>query len=205
MKLYVADFAPNPRRVRWIMAEKGIGDIEIVPLDIMKLEHRQHPVVVASGLEALPVLELDDGSLLTESLAIGRYLESLYPEPNLFGRDAREIADVEMWTRRIELQMANPLMWGTRLSHAALKALEEPNPEAAAYFLKTANAFAHKLDARLEGRDFICADRVTVADIVAVCALDFARIIRVRPDRELPNLARWLGAMRERPAASAAN
>jgi len=204
MKLYVADYAPNPRRVRWLMAEKGIADIEVVTLDIMALEHRRHPAVAASGLAALPVLELDDGACLTESLAIGRYLESLYPEPNLFGRDAREIAEIEMWTRRVELQLANPLMWGTRLTHPALKALEEPNPEAAAYFLNIANNFAAKLDARLEGRDFI-VDRLSMADIVAICALDFARIIRIRPDREWPNLGRWVKAMRERPAAGAAN
>ena len=201
MKLYVADYAPNPRRVRWLMAEKGIGDIEIIPLDIMNLDHKRHPAVAASGMDGLPVLELDDGSYLTESIAIGRYLESLYPEPNLFGRDAREVAEIEMWTRRVELMLANPLMLGTRLSHPALKVLEQPNPEAAAYFLNMANGFAAKLDARLEGRDFIM-DRVSIADVVAICALDFARIIRVRPDRDLPNLGRWVKTMRERAAAA---
>lgn len=203
MKLYVADYAPNPRRVRWVMNEKGIADIEIVALDIMKLEHRDHDIVARSGASGLPVLELDDGSVIAESVAIGRYLEGLYPEPNLFGRDAREIALIEMWTRRIELNLANPLMIGVRMSLPALAVLETPNPAAADYFLSQAVAFGPHLDAHLAGRDFICADRVTMADIVAVCAYDFARIVRFRPDKSLENVARWLDAMRSRPSKPA--
>ncbi len=201
MKLYTADYAPNPRRVRWIMNEKGIDDIEIVPLDIMRLEHRGHPAIVASQGTGLPILELDSGELIAESLAIGRYLESLRPEPNLFGRDAVDMAKIEMWTRRVELLLANPLMIGTRMTFGALKVLEEPNPPVAGYFVKTGQDFIAALDRRLEGREFIAADRFTVADIVAVCALDFARIIRFRPDKSLKNVARWLAAMRARPAA----
>lgn len=201
MRLYTADYAPNPRRVRWIMSEKGINDIEIVPLDIMQLEHRGHPAVVASEGTGLPILELDSGELIAESLAVGRYLESLHPEPNLFGRDALDTARIEMWTRRIELMLANPLMIGTRMSFGALKVLEDPNPPVAAYFVTTGQAFLTALDRRLEGRAFIAADRFTIADIVAVCALDFARIIRFRPDKSLENVARWLKAIRDRPAA----
>ncbi len=201
MKLYTADYAPNPRRVRWIMNEKGIGDIEIVPLDIMRLEHRDHPAVAASGGNGLPVLELDDGELIGESLAIGRYLESLHPESNLFGRDPLETARIEMWTRRIELLLANPLMIGTRMTFAALKVLEEPSPPVAEYFVRTGRDFLAALDRRLEGRAFVVADRFTVADIVAVVALDFARLIRFRSDKSLENIARWLKAMRERPTA----
>ena len=203
MKLYVADYAPNPRRVRWVMNEKGIGDIEIVTLDIMKLEHRDHEVVARSGASGLPVLELDDGSVIAESVAIGRYLEHLYPEPNLYGRDAREIAEIEMWMRRLELNLANPLMLGVRMSLPALSVLEAPNPAAADYFLGQGTAFGARLDAHLAGRDFICAGRVTIADIVAVCAYDFARIIRFRPDKSLENVARWLEAMRGRASKPA--
>jgi glutathione S-transferase len=204
MKLYIADYAPNPRRVRWIMAEKGITDIAVEPLDIMSHQHKTHPSLLATGMPVLPVLELDDGTLLAESVAIGRYLESLYPAPNLFGRDPLEIARIEMWLRRIEQNFATPLMLGTRLTHPALKVLEAANPDAADYFLKAAGNFAAVLDRQLDGRDFIITDRLTIADIAAICALDFARIIRFRPDREHPNLGRWVKAMRERPAADAA-
>ncbi len=204
MKLYVADYAPNPRRVRWIMAEKGITDIAVEQLDLMTLQHKTHPRVQATGGSVLPVLELDDGTLLTESVAIGRYLESLYTEPNLFGHDALEAAQIEMWLRRIEQSFATPLMLATRLTHPALAALEAPNPAVADYFLKTADAFAARLDRQLDGHDFIAADRLTIADIAAICALDFARIIRHRPDRDHANLGRWAQAMRARAAASAA-
>lgn len=203
MRLYTADFAPNPRRVRWVINAKGITDIELVPLDIMKLEHKGHPVVGRTGFDALPVLELDDGALIAESVAICRYLESLHPEPNLFGRNARETADIEMWTRRIEHRLATPLMLGTRMSFRALTVLEEPNPAVAAYMLAEATAFNSKLDAHLEGRDFICAGRLTIADIAAVCAYDFARIIRYRPDKGLVHLARWLEAVRALPSKPA--
>jgi glutathione S-transferase len=202
MKLYVADYAPNPRRVRWIMAEKGIKDIELEKLDIMTHQHRTHPRVLEIGMTTLPVLELDDGTLLGESVAIGRYLESLYPEPNLFGRDPLEIAQIEMWLRRIEQNFATPAMLGTRLTHPALSVLEPSNPEAGAYFLKTAADFAAVLDRQLDGREFIVAGRLTIADIAAICALDFARIIRFRPDRDHANLGRWVKDMRERPAAN---
>ncbi len=204
MKLYVADYAPNPRRVRWIMAEKGISDIAIETVDIMTLAHKSHPGVLASGMSNLPVLELDDGTVLSESVAIGRYLESLYPEPNLFGRDPLEIAQIEMWTRRIEQNFATPVMLGTRLKHPALAVLEPTNPAASDYFLAAATAFVDVLERGLEGQDFIVAGRLTMADIATACALDFARIIRFRPDRDHENLGRWLKAMRERPAAGAA-
>jgi len=202
MKVYVADYAPNPRRIRWIMAEKGIDDIEIETLDIMTHQHKTHPCVQKTGMSALPVLELDDGTLLGESVAIGRYVESLYPEPNLFGRDPLEIAQVEMWLRRIEQNFATPAMLGTRLTHPALSVLEPPNPEAGAYFLKAATDFAAILDRQLDGHEFIVAGRLTIADIAAICALDFARIIRFRPDRDHANLGRWAKTMRERPAAT---
>ena len=201
MKLYVADYAPNPRRVRWILAEKGITDIEVEKFDIMAHQHRTHPRVLATGMPVLPVLELDDGTLLGESVAIGRYLESLYPEPNLFGRDPLETAQIEMWVRRIEQNFATPVMLGTRLTHPALKVLEPANPEAGAFFLKAATDFAAVLDRQLEGRDFIVAGRLTIADIATICALDFGRMIRFRPDRDHANLGRWVKAMRERPAA----
>ena len=204
MKLYTADYAPNPRRVHWVMAEKGIGDIALEPVDLMTLQHKQHAQVNATGLAAIPVLELDDGTLIAESVAIGRYLESLYPEPNLFGRDPLETAQIEMWLRRIEQNFATPLMHATRQTHPLLAVLEAPNPPVTEFLLKMANDFTVVLDRQLEDRDFIVAGRLTIADIVAFCGLDFARIIRHRPDRDFAHLGRWAGMMRERPAAAEA-
>ena len=119
MKLYTSHRAPNPRRVRWVMAEKGVEDVELVEIDILTGDHKKPEYRDKVGVPHLPALELDDGTTISESVAIGRYLEALYPEPNLFGRDAREQAVVEMWTRRCEFYLSNPIMLNVRHSHPA--------------------------------------------------------------------------------------
>src|SRR5580692_7841266 len=138
MKLYDSRLAPNPRRVRWFMAEKGIDDIEIVDVDLMTGAHRTPEYVGRAGIAQAPALTMDCGTTITESIAICRYLESLYPEPNLFGRDAKESAVIEMWTRRAELMAANPLMNAVRHSHPALAVLETQIPEVAEFSRKQA-------------------------------------------------------------------
>lgn len=203
MKLYDSRRAPNPRRVRWFMAEKAIDDVEIVDLDVFKGEHRTPEYLAKAGLANVPALELDDGTTITESIAICRYLESVYPEPNLFGRDPKEIAVVEMWTRRAEMLLATPLMLAVRHSHPALAALEAQMPEIAASNGATAARALKLFERRLTESAFIAADRVTIADIVAFTAIDFARMIRFQPDAELVQVARWSDTMRARPAATA--
>ncbi|MES2833780.1 MAG: glutathione S-transferase [Pseudomonadota bacterium] len=204
MKLYTSNRAPNPRRVRWVMAEKGIVDVEIVEVDILAGDHKTAEYRARVGVPHVPALELDDGTTLSESVAIGRYLEALYPAPNLFGHDAKEQAIVEMWTRRCEFYLANPIMMSVRHSHPALAALEATQlPQVADYNRVAAEKFMKTLDRRLADREFIALDRFTIADIVAVVGLDFARIVKYRPPAELENLARWLTACRARPAASA--
>src|ERR1700753_3387554 len=133
MKLYDAAIAPNPRRVRWVMAEKGITDIEVVAMSIPDGAHKQPDYLAKTGLPVLPALEMDDGTTITESIAICRYLESRYPEPNLFGRGPEETAVVEMWMRRAEMLVAPPFMMGARHTHPALAALETQNPAIAEY------------------------------------------------------------------------
>lgn len=204
MKLYTSQRAPNPRRVRWVLAEKGVTDVEIVEIDIMAGEHRGPAYRDKVGVPHVPALELDDGTCVSESIAICRYLEALYPEPNLFGHDAREQAVVEMWARRCEFYLANPMMLTVRHSHPALAALEATQtPQIADYNKVTAERFMRMLDRHLAGRDFIALDRFTMADIVACVGLDFARLIKYRPPEELTNLANWYEACRARPAAKA--
>jgi glutathione S-transferase len=203
MKLYDAPIAPNPRRVRWLMAEKGITDIEVVPVSIPDGEHKRPDYLAKAGLPNLPMLEMDDGTTVTESVAICRYLESRYPEPNLFGRTPEEVAVIEMWTRRAEFLVATPFMLGVRLSHPGFAALEEPAPEVAAWNQQGAMRALKVLDRRLGESEWLAADRLTIADIVAFIGIDFARIVRLKPPEELVHLGRWLAAMRERPAAKA--
>lgn len=203
MRLYDTAYAPNPRRVRWVMAEKGVQDIEIVQVDLMKGEHKQPDYLQKTGLAHLPALELDDGTVITESIAICRYLESRNPEPNLFGRTPEETAVIEMWLRRVEMLAATPFMMWVRLTAPPLAVLEAPNPAVAAYNQAQAMKGLEVLDARLAGRDWLAADRITIADIAALIGIDFARLIRFRPPESLSNLRRWSEAMRDRPAAIA--
>jgi len=204
MKLYTSHRAPNPRRVRWVMAEKGVQDVELVEIDIMVGEHRTPEYRARVGVPHVPALELKDGTTISESVAICRYLESVYPEPNLFGRDASEQAVIEMWTRRCEFYLANPIMLNVRHSHPALVALEATQvPQVADYNRLAAEKFMRTLDRRLADHEFIASDRFTIADIVAVVGLDFARLIKYRPPEEFTHLARWLEASRARPAAQA--
>ena len=203
MKLYDSRRAPNPRRVRWVMAEKGVTDIEVIDVDVFKGEHKTPEYRAKFGLPVVPALELDDGTTLTESIAIGRYLESLYPEPNLFGRDALEIARIEMWLRRSEMMVATPLMLAVRHGHPALAALESQSAEVAATNREAAGRALKMLDRRLEESAFIAADRITIADIVAFTGLDFSRMVQFKPDVDLEHVHRWMAGMQARPAASA--
>ena len=204
MRLFSSHRAPNPRRVRWVMAEKSIEDVEIVQIDIMVGDHKTPEYRAKVGVPHVPALELDDGTTISESVAIGRYLEALYPEPNLFGGDAREQAIIEMWTRRCEFYLANPIMLNVRLTHPALAAIEaHQQPQAADYNRVAAERFMRTLDRHLADHEWIAEDRFTIADIVGAVGLDFARLVKYRPPEELTHLNRWLDACRARPAAKA--
>ena len=203
MKLYDTPLAPNPRRVRWFMAEKGIDDIEVVTLNLFEGQHKTPEYLAKAGLANVPMLEMDDGTCITESIAICRYLETRYPEPNLFGRTPEETAVIEMWMRRAEMMVATPLMIGVRHTHPAMGALEAQVPAIGEHNLAGATRAFKLLDRQLEGQDWIAADRLTIADIVAFVGIDFGRMIKFRLPEDLANVVRWADAMRARPAAKA--
>jgi glutathione S-transferase len=203
MRLYDSRRAPNPRRVRWVMAEKTIEDIEIVQTDIFKGEHRTPDYLARAGLANVPALEIDADTTITESIAICRYLESLYPEPNLFGTSPLETAVIEMWTRRAEMLLATPLMMSVRHGHPALAAIETQDPRIAESNTATATRALAVFERRLSDSAFIAADRITIADIVAYVGIDFARMVKFAPAPEHTNVARWIDTMRNRPAAKA--
>lgn len=201
MKLYVAPFAPNPRRVMMFLAEKNLANIEIVSLNLQEGEHRTEAFRTKSPLAQIPTLELDDGRTLTESRAICSYIEALQPEPNLMGRDAFERAFIEMWDRRMELLFSMPLMMWVRHGNPVLAAVERnQNAEVAAYNQGQAMRMAKWLNEELAQRPWIAGDRFTIADITACCGVDFAKMMRWRPGEDLPHLKRW----RERFGARAA-
>ena len=129
MKLYDNKMANSPRKVRMFLSEKNINDIEMVEIDLMKGEHKTVEYRAIAPNSRIPALQLDDGTVIMESTAICRYLESLYPEPNLFGESPIEIASIEMWQARIYSELMIPLAMGFRHLHPAMSSLEIQNKE----------------------------------------------------------------------------
>jgi glutathione S-transferase len=203
MKLFDGGKAPNPRRVRVFLAEKGI-EVPLVPVDMGALEHKKQPVTERNPLQRLPVLELDDGTIITESIAICRYFEELHPEPALFGRGALSKALVEMWQRRMELNLMGAVAQAFRHVHPAMREWEVPQiPEWGEANKPKALEFLEILDRELAGREFIAGDEYSVADITGMIAVDFMKPARIALPEGLGNVRRWHAAVSARPSASA--
>ena len=203
MKLYDGGRAPNPRRVRIFLAEKGIS-VPLVPVDMGAMEHRGGEVTSRNPLQRLPVLELDDGTVLTESVAICRYFDELQPEPPLFGCGALGKAQVEMWQRRMEFNLFQPVSHAFRHVHPAMKEWEKPQvPEWGEANKSKALDFLVLLDAELSLREFAAGDAFSIADITGLGAIDFMKPARISVPPELTNVTRWHGALAARPSASA--
>ncbi|HMO30552.1 glutathione S-transferase family protein [Enterovirga sp.] len=203
MKLYDGGRAPNPRRVRIFLAEKGIS-VPLVPVDIMKGEHKTPAFTSLNPMQRIPSLVLDDGTVISESIAICRYFEALQPEPALFGRGPAGCALVEMWQRRMELDLLLAVAAVFRHTHPSMVTLEaqqvaewgEANRSRVASFLTF-------LDGHLEGREFVAGDEFSVADITGLVAVDFMRLPRIPVPEGLANVKRWHGALAARPSAKA--
>src|SRR3954462_15460099 len=165
MKLYDFGWAPNPRRVRVYLAEKGIS-LPIEQVDLAAGGHKSDAFTAINPVQRVPALMLDDGTVIAESIAICRYLEALHPDPSLFGRGALEIATIEMWNRRLELHLFSPVAQVFRHTYPAMKEMEVPQVPAWAEANKPRVAdFLDVLDRELAGRPFAAGDQFSVADI----------------------------------------
>lgn len=203
MKLYDGGRAPNPRRVRIFLAEKGIS-LPIEPVDLGAMQHKSPAYSAINPLRRVPALALDDGSVLTESIAICRYFEELNPDPPLFGTGALQKARIEMWNRRLELHFLSPVSHVFRNTHPAMKEMEVPQVAAWAEANKPRIAdFIAFLDAELRDRPFVAGDLYTVADITGLVAVDFMKPAKLTVPEELTNLRRWHAAISARPSAKA--
>lgn len=211
MKLFDADWAPSPRRVRIYLAEKGIP-VERVQIDIKGGEHLQPGYAALNPQRQMPALLLDDGTLIDDSLGICRYFEALQPDPPLFGRTPVEIGLVESWLRRVEHDcfQAVAAAFRNKLSAFAGRAVSgewppiEQIPEMVDRGRRMWAAFADVLDAHLAKHVFLVGDYFSMADIAALVAIDFGIGTRLPDPREdRPALARWHGAISARPSAAA--
>jgi glutathione S-transferase len=205
MKLYDVTRAPNPRRARIFIAEKGLPMPELVQLDLAALEHRQPGYASLNPWMGTPMLELDDGEVICESVAICRYFEEIHPAPALFGTGALERARVEMWSRRLELGLYLNVAQCFRHGSPHMAHREVPQvPEWGEANRARALEQMRLLDAHLaDGRPFLCGDAISIADIIGGVALDFARVPRIAMPPELAHLARWHESLVARPSWSA--
>jgi glutathione S-transferase len=203
MKLYDSKMAPNPRRVRVFLAEKGI-EVATEQVDMMTKQHLSPEYTAINPLQRMPALVLDDGAVISESIAICRYFEALRPQPPMFGTGATEIATVEMWNRRCELNLLSSVAHVFRHTHPAMKELEVPQVAAWAEANRPRVIdFLRILDAELASHSFIAGEHFTVADITALCAVDFMKPARIAVPDELTNVKRWHAEVAARPSAKA--
>jgi len=202
MKIYDSKTAPNPRRVRIFLAEKGI-EVPYEEVDIANAVNRGPEFRKKNPMGTVPVLELDDGTCIAESVAICRYFEELHPNPPLMGLDARDKAIVEMWQRRIEFELLWSVANSFRHRHEFFKGRIPQVPEFAEVSRQTAEQRLTWLDEVLADRPFIAGERYTIADITALCATDFGRVSKIRVQPEQKNLTRWYEAVSSRPSAKA--
>lgn len=202
MKLYDNPHAPNPRRVRMVLAEKGIT-YDREELDLGAGDNLQVEFCAKNPFAKVPVLELDDGLCLSETPAICRYLDEVSDEGSLFGKTPKERAIIDMWEHRMESMVLYPALFAfqhiTGFFKDRMTPVEEFGKESAKNFLKALPV----LEAQLENNDWIAGSQFSIADITAVCAIDFARIVKVRVGDEYPNIQRWYAAMKERPSYAA--
>jgi glutathione S-transferase len=203
MKLYDGGRAPSPRRVRVFLAEKGIT-VPLEPVDLGALAQKSPAYSAVNPLQRVPALVLDDGTVITESIAICRYFEALNPEPPLFGQGALEIAMIEMWNRRLELHLFAPVSHVLRHSHPAMAKMEVPQVPAWAEANKPRiEEFLGIFDRALAGRPFAAGDRFSVADITGMIAIDFMKPAKLAVPEACANVRRWHAAVTARPSAGA--
>ena len=202
MKLYSSPVAPSPRKVLIFIAEKGIENIEVENLDIGKMEHKTPEYKKIAPNSRIPALVLDDGKVMLETTAICRYLECLHPEPNLFGENPMEIAEIEMWYSRVSFELMLPLMHGFRHTHPHMSALENQNNEFGLAQRELAVKSLGYYEEVIGGKEFIACDKFSYADIQTVSSLQFLVRLNKIDINDYKNLSNYINTIAERPSFS---
>jgi glutathione S-transferase len=203
MKLYDGGRAPNPRRVRIFLAEKGIK-IATEQVDLGALQQRTPAYTAINPMQRVPALVLDDGTIIAESIAICRYFEAVQPDPPLFGVGALQSALVEMWNRRAELHLLFPVASVFQHLHPAMSRMVDPQvPQWGEANKPRVMQFLEFLDRELKDRPYIAGADFTVADITASVAVDFMRVSKMSVPDNFGNLRHWHETVGKRPSAAA--
>ena len=202
MKIYDTKTAPSPRRVRIFLAEKNIP-MEYVQVDLQKGENISPQMREKNPVGKIPILELDGGTCISEGASICLYFEELYPEVNLLGKDPLEKATVDMWHRQVELYFFGQVGMCFQHTTGYFKDRMTPVKEYGEVAGENAISFLNVLEKRLAESEFIAANRFTIADITALCAIDFARVVGIKITDEQTNLQRWYNAVSNRNSAKA--
>ena len=203
MKLYNS-IGPNPQVVRMFLAELG-QEIEMVEVDLMAGENRQEDHLKRNPSGQMPALELDNGNFISEVTVICEYLDENQGNTDLIGKSAEDKAETKMWTRRIDLQIVEPLTSGFRYSEGLelFKTRMRVIPEAAEGLKLIAQEKILWLDSLMEGKEFVCGDRFTLADIMLFCFLNFGATVGQTINPEAKNITAWFEKVKERPSAAA--
>ncbi len=202
MKIYDTHTAPTPRRVRIFLAEKNIP-MEYVQIDLQKGENLSPEMRLKNPIGKVPVLELDNGTCIGESVAICRYFEALQPEPALMGSTPLQQAQIEMWQRQVEFGLFMQIGMCFQHSTGYFKDRMTPIPEYGAEAGKIASKYLNVLEKQLTKNEFIAGESFSIADITALCAIDFGRVVKVKIDEKHTQLQRWYQSVSARPSAKA--
>ena len=203
MKLYSSPVAPSPKKVLVFISEKGIKDIEVKDLDIGKMEHKTDEYKKIAPNSRIPALVLDNGDVILETTAICRYLECLHPNPNMFGEDPEEIAQIEMWYSRISFELMMPLMHGFRHTHPHMSALENQNNDFGLAQRELAVKSLQYFDKLILNKEFIACNKFSYADIQAAVSLQFLVRLNRIDINDYQNLSAYINNITSRPSFSA--
>ncbi len=197
MKFYYDINAPSPRKPRILVAEKGVQDqFEWIKVDVPGRETRQPHILKKNPFGRVPILELDDGSIIWESASIARYVDRLFPEPSCFGTTPLEEAEIDMWARRVEFGLYQPIEY--------VHGFRDHDAGVAARYQRNVDDMIHTLDGVLAIRDFIAGDTFSFADIVAIATIDYGlRYAEAKLPSDAPAVVSWYKRMWERPSVQA--
>ncbi len=202
MKLYSSKLAPSPLKVLIFLAEKKIKDVEIINLNLGELEHKKPEYMAIAPNSRVPALELDDGSIILETTAICRYLESIYPEPNMFGENPMEIALIEMWYSRVTYELATPLAHGFRHTHPHMSEMEDQNQEFGLSQRNIGVKALNNFNEIIASKEFIAGDKFSYADIQMAVNLNFLVRLNRLDLKDYKNLNDYVIKVFARPSFS---